>query len=378
MASLFVWEKRSMSWNAEDARMMRRALKLAERGKGATSPNPPVGAVVAARGGVVGEGYHHRAGEAHAEVLALDAAARRARGGTLYVTLEPCNHQGRTGPCTERIIASGIKRVIVARRDPNPWVTGKGLERLAKADLEVACGLLEEPASELSEAYEKHVKTGMPFILMKIASTADGRIATRTGESKWISGAPARRLSHTMRRESDAILVGRGTVEKDDPALDVRDVPSRGHRPLRVVLDSHAALDLRHRVFTDGGSTLLVATRASDPARRRQLREMGVEVLLAPQKAGQVDLSWLMRKLGERGLLQVMVEGGAQVFTGLVSAGLADKLVLFMAPRLFGGGSLSWVDDLGVVKPEEGPPFAWKSARKVGDDVMLVGYWGKD
>lgn len=367
-----------MSWSAEDVRMMRRALKLAARGKGATSPNPPVGAVIARDGGVVGEGYHHRAGEAHAEVLSLEAAAGHMRGATLYVTLEPCNHRGRTGPCTERIIAGGIRRVIVARKDPNPNVAGRGLERLGKAGLEVGLGLLEAEAGELTEAYEKQVTTGIPLVLMKVASTADGRIATRTGESKWITGLRARQLAHQMRRESDAILVGRGTVERDDPALDVRNVPSLGHRPLRVVLDSRAALDLRHRVFTDGGPTLLVTTRASDARRRRQLKEMGLEVLLAPQHKGHVDLPWLMKKLGERGMLQVMVEGGAEVFTELVNTGLADKLVIFMAPRLFGEGSLAWVEDLWIAKPEEAPGFVWRRARKVGDDMMLVGYWERN
>ncbi len=365
-----------MDWSAEDIRMMRRALRLAARGKGATSPNPPVGAVIVKGNSIAGEGYHHRAGEEHAELLALAEAGRHARGATLYVTLEPCNHRGRTGPCTESIISSGIRKVILARRDPNPGVTGGGLERLQRAGLEVAAGLLAGEARVLTEAYEKQIRTGLPFVILKVASTADGRIATRMGESKWISGPESRRISHRMRRESDAVLVGRGTVEKDDPALDVRDVPSRGRRPLRVVLDSRAALDLRHRIFTDGGPTLLVATGKADAGSRRRLEDLGVEVLLAPEREGQVNLAWLMRKLGERGCLQIMAEGGARVFTGLVEAGLADKLVMFVAPRLFGKGSLAWLDDLAVIKPEEAPGFTWQRARKVGDDVMLTGYWG--
>ncbi len=364
-----------MDWSSLDVKMMRRALKLAAYGKGGTSPNPPVGAVIVQRGEIVGEGYHHRAGEAHAEVLALDQAARRARGATLYVTLEPCNHAGRTGPCTERIIEAGIGRVVAARRDPNPHVAGGGLRRLAKAGIRTEEGLLAADAGEVAEAYEKQVKSGDPLVLLKVAATADGRIATRTHESKWITGPAARREAHRLRRESDAILVGRGTVESDDPALDVRDVPSRGHRPLRVVVDSHAGLDLRHRLFTDGGPTLLVATRDSDAIKRKALRSLGVEVLLAPAKEGQVNLAWLLHKLGERGCLQVMVEGGAQVFTGLVAAGLADKLVMFMAPRLFGEGSLAWLDDLGVVAPQVAPSFTWQRTKKVGDDLMLTGYW---
>lgn len=357
--------------------MMHRALVLGARGKGATSPNPPVGAVIAHRGTIVGEAYHHRAGEAHAEVLALEAAGKRARGATLYVTLEPCNHTGRTGPCTEAILSSGIARVVVSRRDPNPHVRGGGLKRLEKAGLDVSVGLLAGKGSELGEAYEKYVRTGFPFIVLKVAATADGRIATRTGESQWITGTEARRRAHALRRESDAILVGRRTVESDDPALDVRHVPSRGRQPLRVILDSRAALDLRHRVFTDGGPTLLVTTRASEPARRRLLRESGVELLVAPERDGRVDLVWMLRKLGERGCLQVMVEGGAQVHTALVEAGLADKLVLFTAPRLFGSGSLSWLDDLGVIKPEDARIFAWEAPRKVGEDIMLTGYFGR-
>ncbi len=367
-----------MSWSGEDVKMMKRALKLAERGKGATSPNPPVGAVVVKGNSVVGEGYHHRAGATHAEVLALEDAGRRARGATLYVTLEPCNHRGRTGPCTERIIASGVRQVVVAMRDPNPHVAGGGLRRLARAGIVVQEGLLQDDAGALGEAFEKHVTTGLPFVLLKVAATADGRIATRTGESKWITGPEARREAHRMRRESDAILVGRGTVEKDDPSLDVREVPSRGHRPLRVVLDSRATLDLRHRIFTDGGPTLLATTRASHAGRRRELREMGVEVLLARQRQGNVDIGWLLRELGERGCLQVMVEGGARVFTELVSAGLADKLVLFVAPRLFGEGSLPWLHDIGVIRPADAPTFSWSKTRKVGDEVILTGYWKRD
>ncbi len=367
-----------MSWSKEDVTMMRRALRLAERGKGATSPNPPVGAVVARNGRVLGEGYHHRAGEPHAEVLALDEAKSRARGATLYVTLEPCNHRGRTGPCTESIIASGVRRVVAARRDANPRVAGGGLRRLARAGLTAEAGLLEEEAKILGEAFEKHAKTGLPFVVLKVAATADGRIATRTGESKWITGPAARREAHLIRRQSDAILIGRGTVETDDPSLDVRDVPARGRRPLRVVLDSRATLDLRHRVFTDGGPTLVATTRASNAERRKELRELGVEVLLTPELGGHVDVAWLLRKLGERGYLQVMVEGGAQVYTDIVEAGLADKLVLFVAPRLFGDGSLPWLQDIGVMRPEDARVFTWSKTKKVGEDVMLTGYWERD
>ncbi len=364
-----------MDWSSEDIKMMRRALRLASYGKGETSPNPPVGAVIAKRGAILGEGYHHRAGEEHAEVLALQEAAGRTRGASLYVTLEPCNHQGRTGPCTERIIDAGIGRVVVARRDPNPHVAGGGLRRLAKAGVRTEDGLLEAEATEMIEGFEKHVKSGYPLVLLKVAATADGRIATRTGESKWITGPAARREAHRIRRESDAILIGRGTVEADDPSLDVRDVPSRGHRPLRVVVDSRASLDLRHRVFTDGGPTMLVATRASDAGKRKALRSLGVEVVLAPANEGQVNLAWLLRRMGERGCLQIMVEGGTQVFTGLVGAGLADKLVMFVAPRLFGEGSLPWLADLGVVRPQDAPGFTWVRAKKAGEDMMLTGYW---
>ncbi len=361
-------------FSLEDKKHMRRAIALAERGRGGTGPNPPVGAVVVKGGRVVGEGWHRAPGEPHAEPLALAEAGKRARGATLYVTLEPCNHQGKTPPCTRAIRDAGIARVIVARRDRNAAVKGGGLRALARAGIAAEYGIEEESAARQLEAYERHLAGGIPFVLAKVGCSADARIATAAGESQWITGEASRREVHRLRRASEAILIGRGTLGADDPALDVRLVPSYGHRPLRVVLDSHLSADLRHRVFTDGGPTLVACTDDSDVAARRRFRSSGIELAVTPAREGRVDLPRLLRELGRRGVLQLMVEGGSDVFASMIGAGLVDKLVLFMAPSVIGSEGLTWMGRLGLMRLSEAPRFRWERPRQVGGDVMLVGY----
>ncbi len=352
---------------------MHEALALARRGGGLTSPNPMVGAVVVAAGEIVGRGYHPRAGEPHAEVFALREAGARARGAALYVTLEPCAHWGQTPPCTEAIIAAGIERVVAAMADPDHRVSGRGLRRLTEAGIETRVGVAEREARDLNEAYVKHRTTGIPFVTAKWAMTLDGRIATRTGESRWISGEASRALVHERRAATDAILVGIGTVLRDDPALTSRTASAR--QPRRIVLDSTLRIPPDARVLSQDGTPVIIATteRAS-PAVRTVLEARGVEVLVAGGPDGRVDLTALLRDLGRRGILSLLVEGGGMVHGAFFDAGLVDKVMVFLAPKIFGGPAPGPVGGTGVAQLAQ----AWRLARaevhRLGEDLMIEGY----
>ena len=358
----------------DDERFMREALSLARRGAGTTSPNPMVGAVVVADDAIVGRGYHPRAGEPHAEVFALRDAGTRALGATLYVTLEPCAHWGRTPPCTEAIIGAGIRRVVAAMLDPDRQVSGRGLHRLAEAGVATRVGVAERDALDLNEAYVKHRTVGLPWVTAKWAMTLDGRIATRSGDSRWISGEPSRALAHEMRATSDAILVGIGTVLRDDPALTARGAAG-ARNPRRVILDSTLRVPLGARVLARDGTPVLVATtERADPAARRALEAMGVEVLAAGGADGRVDLPVLLGHLARRGVLSLLVEGGSAVLGGFADAGLIDKVVAFIGPEIVGGPAPSPVGGRGV----EVLAHAWRlgriTIRQLGDDAVVEGY----
>jgi diaminohydroxyphosphoribosylaminopyrimidine deaminase/5-amino-6-(5-phosphoribosylamino)uracil reductase len=350
---------------------MREALALAERGRGHTAPNPVVGALVVAPGAgasqVVGRGYHRRAGGPHAEIFALDEAKERARGGTLYVTLEPCCHVGRTGPCTEAVIASGVRRVVVGCRDENPKVAGKGIRRLRRAGLQVEVGCLEEECRRQNRAFFRWISEGRPAVTLKAASTLDGFIAPRhPGAARtvhWITSPPARAMAHELRAEHDAILVGAGTVRADDPLLTVRR-PGKalGRPPLRVVLDGRLKMPPDARLLRERppgsngkgngapgvGHPLVIGARAARAsasqvrqleARQRALVRAGAEVVLLPGDAqGRVPLPALLQHLGARGVQSLLLEGGATVYAAFIAAGLVDSVALFLAPRLQGGG----------------------------------------
>lgn len=353
---------------------MREALRLARRAAGATSPNPMVGAVVVAGGRIVGRGYHPHAGAPHAEVLALQEAAAASRGATLYVTLEPCAHHGRTPPCTGAIVAAGIRRVVAAMLDPDPRVNGLGLRRLAEAGIETCVGVAECEARRLNEAYVKHRTTGLPFVTAKWAMTLDGRIATRAGDSRWISGPGSRALAHERRAAVDAILVGIGTVLRDDPALTAR-VPNAARNPRRVVLDSTLRIPPGARVLTRDGTPVLVATTTrAQPAARQALEALGAEVLVAEGPDGRVDLPVLLRGLAQRGVLNLLVEGGGTVHGSFMDAGLVDKVLIFIGPRIVGGPAPAPVGGIGV----DALSRAWRleraAVRCVGDDVVVEGY----
>ena len=323
---------RSATQTQLDAQLMRRALR--ESRKGRPSPNPHVGAVLARRDQIVTVGHHARCGGPHAEVVALDRAGRRARGATLYVTVEPCNHQGRTGPCTEAIIAAGVKRVVVGCADPTPPGRG-GLRRLRSAGIEVLVGVEQAAAEESIADFRIHAAAGRPLTLLKAAVTLDGRIATRSGDSRWITGEAARREAHRLRAWSDAVLVGVGTVLADDPALTVR--MTAGHNPLRVVLDSGLRTPIKSQLVQQARNipTLVVHAPAAPAARRDRLQRCGVELKeLRVDRQGRVSIRGALRELGRRGVLRLLVEGGASVHGALLDAGLADRAAIFVAPKL--------------------------------------------
>jgi diaminohydroxyphosphoribosylaminopyrimidine deaminase / 5-amino-6-(5-phosphoribosylamino)uracil reductase len=355
---------------------MAMALRLAAKARGRTSPNPMVGAVVVKGGRVIASGYHHRAGEPHAEAIALRKAGPAARGATLYVSLEPCSHTNkRTPPCSPLVITSGVKRVVVAMIDPNPRVSGGGVAAIRKAGIAVATGVLESEARKLNEAFIRHVTVGLPFVTMKIAQTLDGRIATAAGESKWITGPEARREGHRLRDRNDAILVGIDTVLKDDPSLTAR-VPG-GRDPVRVVLDSRLRIPLTAKVVAQSppARTIIATTAEAPPAKIRKLHAAGAEVLVVRSSRGRVDLKDLMRKLARRDILSVLVEGGSEVHASALKAGIVDKVVLFIAPLLMTGrDSLCSIGGPSPVKLAHALRLHDVRSRTVGQDLMVEGY----
>lgn len=351
-------------------RYMRVALDEARKGLGRTSPNPSVGAVVVKDGEIVATGYTSPAGGPHAEVVALDGAGALAQDADLYVTLEPCNHVGRTGPCSTRVIESGIARVFVASPDPNPFVTGGGTSRMREAGLEVEVGLLREEGDRLIEPWIHFITEGRPFVTMKVASTLDGRIATRTGDSRWITGEEARASVHRLRNEVDAVIVGRGTVEADDPQLTAR-IPG-GRDPVRVVLDSELRTNPGAQLLSTGSSPVWIACAApASPPREKALRDAGAEILpCRPDAKGRVDLDDLLVQLAVRGIVHVLVEGGAGVFGSFLEAGHCDRLLLHVGPKIFGGGP-SWTDAPAVDRVADAPGFSLTNVERVGDDLVI-------
>lgn len=357
--------------SADDARYMRQALRLGRRGVGRTSPNPPVGAVVVRRGKIVGRGFHHRAGTAHGETAALNDAGEKARDATLYVTLEPCAHQGRTPPCTDAVLAAGVREVVVGTRDPNPKVKGGGVERLRRAGVIVRTDVLREECDELIAAFRKHVTTGLPFVTLKLAASLDGRIATASGESRWITGPVSRALVHRLRNEHDAVLVGAETVIHDDPELTCR--VAGGRNPLRVVLDGRLRTTVDSRVIGDSKAPTLVIAATNAPAsRRRKLEAHGAQVLALPAKDGRISLRRVMLALGQRGVMSLLVEGGADVAAGLLAASLVDAVYLFYAPKLIGGDGRPILGPLGVGRMRDALQLGRPRVQRLGPDLLVI------
>lgn len=374
-----------------DLRYLRMALELAERGLGLAPPNPTVGAVVTRGGEVLGRGWHEGPGTPHAEVAALRDAGPRAEGATVYVTLEPCAHQGRTPPCARALVHAGVARVVAAIVDPNPVVDGRGFEALRRAGVQVTVGPLHEEAERLIEGFAKHVRTGRPFVTLKMASSLDGKVAARDGSSRWITGPRARADVHRLRARAGAVVVGAGTALADDPALTVRLDGYRGRPPLRVLLDATGRVPARGRLF-DGSAPTVVATTVSAPeAARAAWAAAGAEVLVldmagpAPRPGGpgggrgrgrgrvEVSLDALLDALGKREVQDVLIEGGPSVAWSAVRDGLVDRLVLYLAPKLVGGSAAAGVlGGGGVPGIAEAIPLVIESVEPVGPDLKVV------
>jgi len=364
-----------MSLSELDERLMHPALALADKARGLTSPNPLVGAFVVRDGVVVGEGFHAKAGTPHAERLALAAAGEAARGATLYVTLEPCVHQGRTPPCVPAVLEAGIRRVVVAVLDPNPRVSGAGVAALRQAGLEVSAGCLEEEARRLNRPFFTWVTERRPFVTLKVAMSLDGKIAGWDRSSRWITGEAARREGHRLRSEADAIAVGISTILADDPELTVRLEPAWPREPYRVVVDSHGRTPVTARVIAAGRPerTLIAVTESAPGDRLRALEAAGSQVLRLPSRDGRVDLNALMADLAQREVTALLLEGGGELNAGFLEAGLVDRVLVFVAPMLLGGRQSP--------TPLEGPGRGLKEAfrltgmtvRAMGEDLLIEG-----
>lgn len=351
---------------------MRRALQLAGKGWGKVSPNPMVGAVLIKGKMVVAEGYHRMAGEKHAEVEVLEGAGQRAKNSTLYVNLEPCTHYGKTPPCAGRIIKAGIKRVVIAMRDPNPLVSGKGIAMLKRAGIDVEAGLLEEEAKKLNEVFIKFITTGMPFVIVKTAMTLDGKIAAEGGDSKWITGEKARKFVHRIRSGVDGILVGINTVIKDNPMLNVR-YGKHDSNPLKIIVDSRCRISLNARVLDNPSNVLIAASRLC--RRSEKLKESGVRVLTIKGRDGRVDLLKLVRKLGGMNITSLLIEGGGEIIASAVSLKIVDKVLFFIAPKIIGGKCApTSVGGKGIGKISEAIKVRRMKVRRFGEDILIEGY----
>jgi diaminohydroxyphosphoribosylaminopyrimidine deaminase/5-amino-6-(5-phosphoribosylamino)uracil reductase len=358
---------------------MEQAISLARLALGQTSPNPAVGAVVVKDDGVVGQGYTQPAGSWHAEIVALNQAGEKARDATMYVTLEPCCHYGRTPPCTRALIAAGIREVHLSMIDPNPIVSGRGKEELEKAGVITYLGEHEAEAREITEAYAKYITTGMPFVTVKFAASLDGKIATKSGDSKWISGDESRRYAHNLRYTSDAIMAGVNTVLADDPYLTARSCGGRGgtvrKQPLRVIVDGKARTPPMAQVFKQPGKTVLALGRSATAEEKRVFSQVGAELIELPSAGERVDLEKLFHTLGERGITSVLVEGGGVLIGSLFDSGLVDKVIAFIAPIVIGGKEAKTpVSGKGVDKVVDSLKLERVKVEKSGEDVLVSGY----
>lgn len=358
---------------------MKIAIRLAKKGIGRTSPNPIVGAVVVKNNRIVGRGYHKMAGLPHAEKNALNNAGSLAKGADLYVTLEPCNHYGRTPPCTDAIIDSGIKRVFVGMKDPNPLVGGRGIKKLKKNGIDVIVGILEDECKKINEPYIKYITTKAPFVTLKIASTLDGKIATAAGESKWITSEKSREYVHRLRSMTDAIMVGIGTVLKDDPFLTVRlkskQPAARNLRqPIRIVVDSRLKIPLEANLLdTRDARTIIATTKSAGKKRVKQIEDAGAEVIIIDSKDGHVDLKKLVKEIGKRGITNILIEGGSRLTASAVKERIIDKVLIFYAPIFLGSNGISMIGNLGIKKMKDAIHFKNIRVKRVGEDMLLEG-----
>ncbi len=361
----------------DDQYFMKMALDLAVKGIGCTSPNPMVGAVVVKDGRLVGSGYHQMVGGPHAEVNAIEAAGEQANGATLYVTLEPCNHTGRTPPCTQKIIEAGIRRVVVAMMDPNTHVAGGGAKFLSEQGIPVTTGVCRQQARKINEVFIKFIRTRRPYVFVKCASTLDGRIAARSGDAKWVTGEKARQFVHRLRHAVDGILVGINTVRLDNPSLTTRLPDVDGKDPVRIILDTHLTISPRAKLLQQASDSETIVVTGQDPASEKvaALERMGGSVLRSELKNGLIEMDALMDQLGALGLTSILIEGGSRVLSSAFRSGIVDKVFFFYAPKILGG------DDGIPICSGPGPdlmsqsiPVKDISVHRFGDDVMIEGY----
>jgi diaminohydroxyphosphoribosylaminopyrimidine deaminase/5-amino-6-(5-phosphoribosylamino)uracil reductase len=358
-----------------DKKYMRIALELAEKAKGRTSPNPMVGAVIVKDGEIVGTGYHHKAGTPHAEIHAITDAGDKARNATIYVSLEPCSHYGRTAPCTDAIIKAGLSRVVMAMTDPNPKVNGKGKAILKSNGIEVETGILEDEARKLNEVFIKYITTKMPFVTMKVAMSLDGKIATFCRKSKWISCEDSRLLVHHVRNEVDAIIIGIGTVLCDNPTLTTRLPDGDGRDAIRIILDSKARIPLDSKILNlNSKAKTIIAITPSVPEDKVEQLKKYADVLIISEKDGKINLTELMKKLAQMEITNILVEGGAEVNASALKEGVVDRVMFFIAPKIIGNNIAPGpIGGDGVEDPSEAIKLTDISVTQVGDDILITG-----
>jgi diaminohydroxyphosphoribosylaminopyrimidine deaminase / 5-amino-6-(5-phosphoribosylamino)uracil reductase len=357
-----------------DRRFMRIACRLAGKAAGRTSPNPMVGAVLVRDGKMVGSGFHQFAGGDHAEIVALKKAGINANGATLYINLEPCNHQGRTPPCTRSLILAGIKDVVVGMKDPNPLVSGRGLRALTRAGVKVRTGVLEDECRTLNEAFTKFITRGLPFVTLKLAASLDGKIATSSGDARWISCEESRTAVHLLRNSYDAVLVGAGTVITDNPQLTCR--IAGGRDPWRIILDARLRIPLNAGLLRQRGSdkNLIVTSDTAPAGKIRALEKLGATVWRLPARQGAVRWLPLLKKLAKIGIVSVLIEGGATTAAGALKGKMVDKMLLFYAPKLLGGDARYMIDSLEVRRIKQSVTLQNLKVQKSGTDLLVSGY----
>ncbi len=357
-----------------DIDYMTRAYQLALKGRGQTSPNPMVGAIVVKQQKIIAEGWHKRCGGPHAEIIALKKAQHRAQGAKLYVTLEPCFHFGRTSPCVDSIIKNRIKEVVIGMKDPNPLTNGKSIAKLKQLGIKTRVGLLEEKLKKMNESFIKYIKYRKPFVVVKVAQTLDGKIATQTGQSKWITSSLSRRFSHQLRNEFDAIMVGINTVLKDNPGLNA----SRKTKDLKkIILDSHLRIPPKARLFhrTLLQNCVLATTKKAPRVKIKFFQDRGVQVILCPQKDGLVDLKWLLEELAKREITSVLIEGGSRLIGSALKEKLVDKMLIFIAPKILGDHqALSAVKGRKIFHVNQALSLKDISLKNFSQDLFLEGY----
>ena len=353
---------------------MKRALKLAKEFKGYTHPNPAVGAVLVKDGRIIGEGAHKKAGDLHAERIAIQNAKEDIEGSTLFVTLEPCCHYGKTPPCTEAIIDGRIKKVVVATLDPNPLVAGKGVEILKKQGIEVEVGVLEDEAKELNEDFFVYIQKGRPFIHLKFAQTIDGKIATRTGSSKWITGEEARKYAHILRKEAGAVMVGVGTVLKDNPSLTVRHIEAL-KQPKRILIDKYLETPIDFNIFNKEAETILITSEKADKEKLKKLEEReNIKIFVLPLKNDKFEINDILNLLKEEDIIHVLVEGGRGLITSFIKDKLFDKLSVFIAPKIVGEDGISSIGELGIETINQAINLKTRHIHQLGNDIFLQLY----